>query len=355
MAVYQDVKTKTWYVSFPYRDDSGKVKVKTKRGFALKRDAVTYEDDLKKKPEIQTETYDTFEDMLGYFLDSKRGNANEESIHEYDRIARLFFGSLMKKKMSRIKPRDMVEVKSHIAATDYSKRYKNTGLQLLKSISKFSNVYYDYPDHAKTITKVKESSLDTKEMQIWTPQQFDLFLNSVDGYVYKAYFLLLFRTGLRRSEGKALLKSDIKNGVLNVDKSLKHFSQGIQPLKTLSSRRKIALDPFTLEYLNPLLELPGEFLFGNNEPLGISSIQRAFSKGIERCNEKLRAEGKEEIPVVRIHDLRHSHASYLIGQGANVVAVSKRLGHSDVNMTLKVYTHLLKESESKVLQILAEI
>lgn len=145
------------------------------------------------------------------------------------------------------------------------------------------------------------------------------------------------------------------NGILNVDKSIKHFSQEIQPLKTLSSRRKIALDPFTLQFLNPLLELPGEFLFGNNEPLGISTIQRAFTKGIERCNEKLRAESKAVIPVVRIHGLRHSHASYLIGQGANVVAVSKRLGHSDVNMTLKVYTHLLKESESKVLQILAQI
>jgi integrase len=347
MAVYQDVKTKTWYVSFPYRDDSGKVKVKTKRGFILKRDAVTFEDDLRKKPEIQTETYDTFEDMLKYFLDSKRGNANVESIHEYD--------PLLTKRMSRIKPRDMVEMKSQIAATDYSKRYKNTGLQLLKSISRFANVYYDYPDHAKTITKVKESSLDVKEMQIWTPQQFDLFLRHVDDYVVKAYFLLLFRTGLRRSEGKALLKSDIKNGILNVDKSIKHFSQGIQPLKTLSSRRKIALDPFTLQFLNPLLELPGEFLFGNNEPLGISTIQRAFTKGIERCNENLRAAGEEDIPVVRIHDLRHSHASYLIGQGANVVAVSKRLGHSDVNMTLKVYTHLLKESELKVLQILAQI
>ena len=355
MAVYQDTKTKTWYVSFPYRDDTGKVKVKTKRGFILKRDAVTFEDDLRKKPEIQTETYDTFEDMLNYFLDSKRGNANEESIHEYDRVARLFFSPLMTKRMSRIKPRDMVEMKSQIAATDYSKRYKNTGLQLLKSISRFANVYYDYPDHAKTITKVKESSLDVKEMQIWTPQQFDLFLNSVDEYVVKAYFLLLFRTGLRRSEGKALLKSDIKNCILNVDKSIKHFSQGIQPLKTLSSRRKIALDPFTLQFLNPLLELPGEFLFGNNEPLGISTIQRAFTKGIERCNEKLRSENKVEIPVVRIHDLRHSHASYLIGSGANVVAVSKRLGHSDVNMTLKVYTHLLKESEVKVLNILDAI
>ena len=57
----------------------------------------------------------------------------------------------------------------------------------------------------------------------------------------------------------------------------------------------------------------------------------------------------------RVYDLRHSHASYLIGSGANVDAVSKRLGQSDVNMTLKVYTHMLKESEVKVLNILDAI
>jgi len=99
------------------------------------------------------------------------------------------------------------------------------------------------------------------------------------------------------------MNSDIRDGILTVDKSMKHFIQGIQPLKTLSSRRKIELDPFTLEALNPLLELPGEFLFGNNEPLGIRTIQRAFTKGIEKCNERLRVRRKTEIPVIRIHDL----------------------------------------------------
>ena len=56
--------------------------------------------------------------------------------------------------------------------------------------------------------------------------------------------------------------------------------------------------------------------------------------------------------MIWIYDLRHSHASFLIDSGANIGAVSKRLGHSDVNMTLKVYTHLLQESESKMLNIM---
>lgn len=51
------------------------------------------------------------------------------------------------------------------------------------------------------------------------------------------------------------------------------------------------------------------------------------------------------IKKIRVHDLRHSHATNLINGGANIVAVSRRLGHADISMTLKVYTHLLKKTE----------
>ena len=124
------------------------------------------------------------------------------------------------------------------------------------------------------------------------------------------------------------------------------------PKTALQSSKDYFGFSYTLNVLNPLLALPGAFLFGNEEPLGISSIQRAFTKEIDKCNAALLVANKPLVPVIRIHDLRHSHASFLIGQGANIVAVSKRLGHSDVNMTLKVYTHLLQESESRMLNIM---
>lgn len=59
----------------------------------------------------------------------------------------------------------------------------------------------------------------------------------------------------------------------------------------------------------------------------------------------------DEQPI-EIYDLRHSHATILINEGAKYYAESKRLGHSDINMTHKIYTHLLKENEDKLLSIL---
>lgn len=81
------------------------------------------------------------------------------------------------------------------------------------------------------------------------------------------------------------------------------------------------------------------FIFGRLSPLPQTSIDRVKDNAINKSN----------VRRIRVHDLRHSHASNLIANGINIVAVSKRLGHSDVNMTLKVYTHLIKKNEDELL------
>ena len=52
---------------------------------------------------------------------------------------------------------------------------------------------------------------------------------------------------------------------------------------------------------------------------------------------------------IRLHDLRHSHATILINNGINIVAVSKRLGHADIETTLKTYTHLLSDTNKELI------
>ena len=352
MAAYKDPKTKKWFVSAAYRDITGKAVVHTKRGFDSKREALNYETDFRKSLNPHASQSITYLELLEKFLENKKGTANVDSIHEYRHVANLFFTPLYPKKHTSVKSRDYITIRSAILDSDYSKSYKNKAITLLKSISRFGYNFYDFKDQAKMLAKLSTNSDDKKDMQVWTPAQFDLFITHVDSDVYKAYFTLLFRTGLRRSEGKALLKTDLKKGILNIDKSIRSNTGGFRPLKNVASRRKIKLDDHMVEMLKPLLDQPGRFLFGNEEPVGISSIQRQFVEGISRCNLFLKSTNQLLIPVIRVHDLRHSHASNLISMGANIVAVSKRLGHSDVNMTLKVYTHLMKESEDKLMSIL---
>ena len=53
-----------------------------------------------------------------------------------------------------------------------------------------------------------------------------------------------------------------------------------------------------------------------------------------------------------IHDLRHSHASLLINNKVNILAVAKRLGHEDIKMTLNTYSHLYDEENKNMINIL---
>ena len=58
------------------------------------------------------------------------------------------------------------------------------------------------------------------------------------------------------------------------------------------------------------------------------------------------------IPRIRVHDLRHSYASYLLQKNVSILAISKQLGHKDVKLTLSIYSHLLPEANDYLKEIL---
>lgn len=73
--------------------------------------------------------------------------------------------------------------------------------------------------------------------------------------------------------------------------------------------------------------------------LPITCVQREFERAIKESGVK----------KIRIHDLRHSHASFLLDNNVPPVAVKDRLGHSSVNVTLSVYAHMLQRTEDEMI------
>nr|WP_255594370.1 MULTISPECIES: site-specific integrase [Terrabacteria group] len=183
-------------------------------------------------------------------------------------------------------------------------------------------------------------------METWTIQEFEQFENAIDNPLYRAFFHTLFWTGARRGEILALQCDDFRKNELDINKSIKHFKNGFIPLKNANSKRTIKIDTNTIDILK---ELKGKykkgFLFGGNSSLSITVVQKQFKKAIK----------KSGVKEIRLHDLRHSHATILINNGVNIVAVSKRLGHSDINTTLRVYTHLLQKTDEKMMETINEL
>ncbi|WP_332844052.1 tyrosine-type recombinase/integrase [Solibacillus palustris] len=57
------------------------------------------------------------------------------------------------------------------------------------------------------------------------------------------------------------------------------------------------------------------------------------------------------VPNIRFHDIRHTHASILISEGVDIVKISKRLGHANPKITLEFYAHLLPNADNDIADI----
>jgi integrase len=62
-----------------------------------------------------------------------------------------------------------------------------------------------------------------------------------------------------------------------------------------------------------------------------------------------------KVPNITVHGLRHTHATFLIEAGANIKYVSNRLGHKNINITLDVYSDVLKEEEKETADMMGKL
>jgi len=189
-------------------------------------------------------------------------------------------------------------------------------------------------------------------MSILTPAEVARVVSVLTPDVLKPLPIVLARTGLRWGEVTALRAGDIvldgDNPTLTVNRAWKRGATGgvyyLGVPKSRRSRRTIALDPETVEVLLPLTEgYPADALiFPGRGGNGRSMFMDHFGPA---CDIAL---GRR----VRIHDLRHTHASWLITAGVPLPTIQARLGHESITTTINVYGHLMRESDAQVVRAL---
>lgn len=157
---------------------------------------------------------------------------------------------------------------------------------------------------------------------------------------YQPFVVTLFGTGLRFSEATALQVQDVdpEAGTLRVVRAWKRQAGGavVGYPKTTASRRTIALPGQVLEVLD--LGRPGSawlFTTVRGNPVRHGNFYNRI--WVPACQ----AAGLDPRP--RIHDARHTHASWLIARGIRLEVIQDRLGHDDIRTTRKVYGHLLPD------------
>lgn len=153
--------------------------------------------------------------------------------------------------------------------------------------------------------------------------------------------LLIAKTGLRFSEALGLTPDDFDfvHQTISVNKTWDYKTNtGFQPTKNKSSVRKVQIDwqiGMQFQQLVKAIE--------HDQPIfGTDTVCNSTpNKWLERHCKHV------GIPVISIHGLRHTHASLLMFAGVSIASVSRRLGHSSITTTQKVYMHIIQELENQ--------
>ncbi|MFC1902366.1 tyrosine-type recombinase/integrase [Chloroflexota bacterium] len=188
-------------------------------------------------------------------------------------------------------------------------------------------------------------------MQTLSPEEVTRFLDAARETDYYVYFSTLLYTGLRRGELLALRwrNLDLDSGTLTVVETAYRLGNGeyrIKEPKTPQSRRTVTLPTSLVELFKvyradqELLRIQldvslnaDDFVFirPDGSPINPNAITLAFRRIIKRA----------DLKDLRIHDLRHTHATLMLRAGIHPKVVSERLGHANIGITLDIYSHVL--------------
>jgi integrase len=200
--------------------------------------------------------------------------------------------------------------------------------------------------------KVSPPRPDRKDLQVWGMAEIKQFLEAAKDSPFADAFLLFLYTGMRRSELTGLKWEgiDFDTKTLRITGTLQRVSGHsllAGPPKTASSRRSIALGETAITLLHAIrgkqLALKGDLgdLYDNRQGYVFTDLQGNPIDSNRLSREFHRIVKENGLPPVTLHSLRHCHASLLLAEGVNIKAISERLGHSDIRLTLQVYSHLL--------------
>lgn len=346
-------KNGKWLSRFYFTNYQGKKIQKFKRGFKTKREALEFEREFLASSKFEiTMSFESLCDL--YFEDlSHRLRENTMITKKYiikDKILP-YFGEIEVGKITPILIRKwqnkLMSKKNEKTNKVYSQTYIKTINNNLVAILNYAVKYHslqENPCHKAGSIGKKQAG----EMNVWTVGEFEKFIKELEHKPISFLgFYILFWTGIRIGELLALTVGDINldTRMIRVNKSYQRINKKdvITEPKTPKGNRMI---PITAKLANVIEKYFSMMYNPKEEDRIIEGTKYRFEHDIKNyCI-------KSGVQKIRIHDLRHSHASVLINLGVSPLAIAKRLGHEKIETTLNIYSHLYPEKEKNMIDLL---
>lgn len=344
MVVYKDKERGTYYFMTRIQMKNGKTKQVKRRGFKTQREAKKAEAELLLNEDEFDGSY-SFEfvanEYLGWY--KKRRKASS-----YLKISSIINTHLLprfgNKSLNAIRPRDVTKYQDELIdkyAVSHIKKIHTT----LSAVFNYAITQeYTKENPAKKVGNVELP--EEKHMNYWTLEEFREFIQQVDEPLYYALFMTLYYSGMRKGELLALTWRDIDFDTKTIAVNKTTYNGNVTTPKTKASTRKIAMPEHVINLLAKLkankekeiVQQLSYVVFGDFfDPISTTTLDRKFEKYVKLAGVK----------KIRLHDFRHSHASYLINRNIIISVIAKRLGHGDVATTLNTYSHLYPTTEKE--------
>lgn len=335
-----------WYASFYHTDWTGERKHICKRGFKTQREAKEYEYSFKNHEKITSDIL--FSSLVENYMDDMSHRLKPTTMETKNFIIKNrilpYFGNMKVCHIDTIKIRkwqnELISYRNS-KGKPLSQTYLKTVNNELSALMNYAVAHYRLSSNpCRAAGNIGKSKAD--EMNIWTQDQYEQFSNSIQKPSIKLAFDVLFYTGMRSGELLALTPADIlPSKRIDINKNfakVKGEDLFLEP-KTPKSKRCISIPDFLYDDIQKYISK----LYGIKKEDRIFYFSKsALDKDIKRLAEKA------DLPPIRVHDLRHSHASMLIEMGFSPLEIANRLGHESVKTTLDTYSHLYPDKDQKL-------
>ena len=194
------------------------------------------------------------------------------------------------------------------------------------------------------------------QFSTWSADELKRFLDFVQDDKLYPLWLLLATTGMRRGEALGLRWCDLELGhgeaAIRQTVVSHHYVIAMSEPKTARGRRVVALDDHSVAALaiykkekSPEQEDELVFCYRTKTPLNPIDISKRFVKMSKGAG----------LRRIRLHDLRHTHATLALQAGIHPKIVSERLGHSTISLTLDIYSHAIPHLQKEAAAELATL
>ena len=351
MPTNKNPKTKKWEVYIRYKDVYGNNRRKHKSGFKKESEAKIWEREFLNKVNLSSDML--LSTLHEIYIEDATKRLKITSIKTRETVFNKYilpvFGNIP---LNKITPATIRKFQNDLLKYNFSRNYLKIIETSLGVLLNYASKYHNLKDNPMKNYEPVGSRKLSREMNIWTVEQFNLFAEKIKNKTkYYILFNLLFWSGMRIGEVLALSIKDIdfnqKKVTINKTYTRYHKKDIFLSPKTEASKREIQIPDHVLNLLNDFISTfyspkKDDRVFKKTDA---NAVRKFLKRRIEKYN----------LPDIRLHDFRHSHASLLIHSGINILAISKRLGHEDIKTTLNIYAHLYTSENEKLINSLNEL